>query len=151
MTVGALVYPLPPSDITTLEIVPAAETTAVAAAATLSALLNITISFWKSVLTKFSFLGLKNGLKLLTYTIVDPIPTDFIRFVVGNILPSYSSRLLLTILPSINRSSVCFVHLTGLFSLVSSKTPLPLYAFVSTELDDVISTTLLSFSCNQSF
>ena len=66
VTVGALVYPFPPSDITTLEIVPAAETTAVAAAATLSALLNITISFWKSVATRFSFFGLKNGLKLLS-------------------------------------------------------------------------------------
>ena len=42
VTVGALVYPLPPSDISILEIVPAAETTAVAAAATPSALLNIT-------------------------------------------------------------------------------------------------------------
>ena len=111
----------------------------------------MTISFWKSVLTRFSFLALKNGLKLLTYTTVDPTPTDCIKFVVGNILPSYNSRLLLTILPSINRSSVCFVHLTGLFSLVSSKTPGPSYAFVSTEFDDVISTTLLSFSCNQSF
>ena len=94
-------YPLPPSDMTTDVIVPAADTTAVAAAATLSALLKITISFWKSVFTKFSFLALKNGLKLLTYTTVDPTPTDCIRLVVGNILPSYSSRLLLTILPSI--------------------------------------------------
>jgi len=59
------VYPLPPSDITTDVIVPAADTTAVAAAATLSALLNITISFWKSVETEFSFLGLKNGLRLV--------------------------------------------------------------------------------------
>ena len=114
-------YPLPPLDITTDVIVPAADTTAVAAAATLSELLSMTISFWKSVLTRFSFLALKNGLKLLTYTTVDPTPTDCIKFVVGNILPSYNSRLLLTILPSINRSSVCFVHLTGLFSLVSSK------------------------------
>ena len=75
VTVGALSYPLPPVEIATDDIVPAADTIAVAAAANLSTLLTITISFWNSVDTLFSFLALKNGLTQVTYAIVVPIPT----------------------------------------------------------------------------
>ena len=45
VTVGALSYPLPPVDIATDDIVPAADTMAVAAAANHSTLLTITIFF----------------------------------------------------------------------------------------------------------
>ena len=62
-------------DIATEEIVPAIETTAVAAAANLSTLFTITIFFWNSVDTEFSFFALKNGLAPATYTTVEPIPT----------------------------------------------------------------------------
>ena len=45
VTTGALSYPRPPVDIATEEIVPAIETTAVAAAANLSTLFTMTIFF----------------------------------------------------------------------------------------------------------
>ena len=66
VTVGALSYPLPPVEIATDDIVPAAETIAVAAAANLSTLLIMTIFFWNSVDTEFSFFALKNGLTPVT-------------------------------------------------------------------------------------
>ena len=100
-------------------------TTAVAAAATFSDLSIITISFWKSVLTLFSFLALKNGLTLSTLTIVEPIPTDLMRYVVGKILALYSSLFLLISLPPTTLSSVCLHHLTGLFILVLALKPRP--------------------------
>ena len=37
------------------------------------------------MLTLFSFLALKNGLTLSTLIIVDPIPTDLIKYVDGKI------------------------------------------------------------------
>ena len=87
VTVGALSYPLPPVEIATEDIVPAADTIAVAAAASLSTLFIITIFFWNSVDTLFSFLALKNGLTPVTYATVVPTPTVCIRFVVGDRFP----------------------------------------------------------------
>ena len=87
VTVGTLSYPLPPVDIATDDIVPAADTIAVAAAANLSTLLRITIFFWNSVDTLFSFFALKNGLTPVTYATVVPTQTVCIRFEVGKRLP----------------------------------------------------------------
>ena len=91
VTVGALSYPLPPVEIATEDIVPAADTIAVAAAANLSTLLTITMFFWNSVDTLFSFFALKNGLTPVTNANVVPTPTVCIRFVVGKRLPLYRS------------------------------------------------------------
>ena len=62
----AVVYPTPPSEIVTEEIVPNPETTAVPAAPVLvSCLINL-IFFWKVRSVSFSFCELKIGLKLST-------------------------------------------------------------------------------------
>ena len=58
---------------------------------------------------------------------VDPIPTDCVRYAVGKRLGSYNGLSLRTILPSINLSSSCLYHLTGLVSVASSPKPLPKY------------------------
>ena len=58
--------------------VPAAETTAVAAAPVLTIWeTNVTL-FWKSRSLSLSFLLSNWGLKLSTQIVVDPIPTDLI-------------------------------------------------------------------------
>ena len=80
---GAVVYPTPPSERITDEIVPAADTTAVPAAATLESWDINVISFWKDTEILFSLIALKKGLIFWTNTIVDPIPTDWIRYDVG--------------------------------------------------------------------
>ena len=66
LTLGVAAYPTPPSDITNDDIVPAVETTAVAAAATLvpDGLTNLTLSWNVRIAVLSSFLGLKNGLTL---------------------------------------------------------------------------------------
>ena len=62
----AVVYPTPPSEIVTEEIVPNPETTAVPAAPVLvSCLINL-IFFWKIRDVSFSFCELKIGLRLST-------------------------------------------------------------------------------------
>ena len=65
-TVGAVVYPTPPSEIWTEVIVPAIETIVVAEAPTLGSCgINVTL-FWNAKEVVLSFVGLKKGLILST-------------------------------------------------------------------------------------
>ena len=72
-TVGAVVYPTPPS-VTVIEITPSLETVAVALAPTWVSISTKVTFFWNSKYgsTLFSFLPSNNGLKLSTYISVDP-------------------------------------------------------------------------------
>ena len=79
---------------------------------------------------------------------VEPIPTDCVRYAVGKRLGSYRGLSLRTILPSINLSSICLYHLTGLVSVASSPIPLPKYWLVTTVSEDLISPTVLGNSTN---
>ena len=110
------------------DIVLAIDTIAVAAAPARKSYselaLTIWISFWKLLSVGFSFSGLKNGLQLSMNIVVSAAPTDWVKYAVGNNLGSYSGLSLRTIFPSINLSSNCLYHLTGLTSVASSPKPL---------------------------
>ena len=72
-TVGAVVYPTPPS-VTVISMTPLSEIVAVALAPTWVSISTKVTFFWNSKYgsTLFSFLPSNNGLKLSTYISVDP-------------------------------------------------------------------------------
>ena len=128
----------------------AIDTIAVAAAPAINSYcalaLTIWISFWKFLSVGFSFSGLKNGLQLSMNIVVWPTPTDWTKYADGNRFGSYIGLSLRTIFPSINLSSSCLYHLTGLNSVASSPKPLPKYWLVTTVSDDFNSWTALGNS-----
>ena len=111
-TVGEfIVYPLPPVEIATLEIIPASDTTAVPSPDDVSLLSII------NILSSDPWIGstsLNKGYALFTYIDVSVVFKFLIILVVGLIVGIKFGLALETKEPRITLSSVCFVHFNGL-------------------------------------